>query len=87
MENLQFKSDSNVFRCMECDRKIRVINVAANKPRPVTCKRCGTEYEVLKRTSGTGLQIMLKTASEPDAASLQEAEMEEEDVENEEEEK
>ncbi|MBS3054565.1 MAG: hypothetical protein J4431_03445 [Candidatus Aenigmarchaeota archaeon] len=87
MENIQFKSDSDSFECRECEKKISVAKASISDPRPVSCEKCGTEYEVLKRKSGPGLEIMMRTASETDAESAEEAELEEEDEENPEEEK
>jgi NAD-dependent SIR2 family protein deacetylase len=82
MDNMQFKSDTNEFECIECQDTIKVEYADPDKPRTVSCDKCGTEFDVLKRTSGPGLQILLKTASEPDEVSMHEAELEEEDVEN-----
>ncbi|HLD83343.1 MAG TPA: hypothetical protein VI979_00630 [archaeon] len=86
MENVQFKSETNSFQCRECEKNISVSSVSVDVARTVTCEKCGTEYEVLKRKSGPGLEIMMKTASETDAESAEEAELEEEDEENPEEE-
>ena len=82
MENMQFKSDTNEFECVECQDKIKVEYTDPDTARTVTCEKCGTEFDVLKRTSGPGLEILLKTATEPDVVSTQEAELEEEDIEN-----
>ncbi len=82
MENIQFKSDSNEFECVECQKKIKVEVINPNVARTITCEKCGTEFEMLKRTSGPGLEILLKTTTEPDPVSIHEAELEEEDVEN-----
>ena len=82
MENSQFKSDSDEFECIQCSNKIKIENTDTEIARTVTCSRCATEYDVLARTSGPGLEILVKTRTEPEQSEMEEAELEDEDVEN-----
>ncbi len=80
MENIQFDTDENSFECVECQNIIRV-EVAQQKPRPITCEECGTVYHVTKKEGG-GLSVTVITKSEPDIISQEEEELEEEYLED-----
>lgn len=55
MDNFQFETDDDEFECIECGRMIEV-KVVQNRPRPITCEECGTEYSVAKNF-GSGLFV------------------------------
>jgi len=90
MENLQFHVDKNKFNCVECGDVIKIppklIKAIENDPEeralPITCKSCGTEYEVGIDPEGAGLIVTVETTSESEL--LEEEEMEFEDEEEEE---
>ena len=84
MEREQFDVENNKFHCVECNKRISV-EVAENKPRPVTCPDCGTVYSVSKNNKG-GLSVTMQTESEPELITESEENLEEEFLDEKEEE-
>ena len=74
MENTQFDADGKSFNCVECNGKVSAL-VLENKPRPLTCKGCGTVYHVAKNPMG-GMAVTVVTRSESEAMEHEEDEME-----------
>ena len=78
MENYTFETDENAFRCVECSERIKVDKVQ-DEPRPVSCERCGTTYNVAKSPEGEGMTVEVLTRSEPDVITEEEKNLEEND--------
>ncbi|MBS3051019.1 MAG: hypothetical protein J4400_02635 [Candidatus Aenigmarchaeota archaeon] len=78
MQNYSFETDENAFRCVECNERIKVEKVQS-EPRPVSCEKCGTEYLVAKSPGGEGMTVEVVTKSEPDLATEEEKNLEEND--------
>ncbi|HLC67743.1 MAG TPA: hypothetical protein VJI12_02560 [archaeon] len=78
MEDFSFETDYNAFRCVECNELIRV-EVAEDKPRPITCQKCETVFMVSRSPQGEGLTVTAVTESEPDAVSESERNIEEDE--------
>ena len=78
MENYTFETDENALRCVECDERIKV-EILQNDPRPVSCEKCGTVYNVAKSPEGEGMTVEVMTQSEPDVISEEEKNLEEND--------
>ena len=76
MERLQFEIDGNSFKCVECDQAITVEKIE-QKPRPISCEGCGTEYRVSKSMAG-GMAVTVVTESEPEVVTHSEEEVEDE---------
>lgn len=78
MENYTFETEENAFRCVECDERIKVEELQG-EPRPVSCEKCGTTYNVAKSPEGEGMTVEVLTQSEPDVISQEETNLEEND--------
>lgn len=80
MENYTFETDTNAFHCVECDDRIKVERVQS-EPRPVSCEKCGTEYNVAKSPEGEGMTVQVITKSEPDLITEEEKNLEQDNEE------
>ncbi|HLC77096.1 MAG TPA: hypothetical protein VJH04_02735 [archaeon] len=78
MDNYSFDTEENAFRCVECDNRIKV-GLVQKEPRPVSCEKCGTVYNVVKSPEGAGMSVEVVTKSEPDVISEDEKNLEEND--------
>jgi len=86
MENMQFHIEDNKFECVECGNIIEISEQFIEsiesdpdqKPLPLTCDECGTEYLIALDPTGPGLIATVKTSSEPELISETERELEEE---------
>ena len=76
MENMTFETDSNVFRCVECDERIKV-EIVEKEPRQIGCEKCGVEYLVAQ--NGDGMTVEVLTKSEPELTEEEEKNLEEND--------
>lgn len=71
MQNYSFETDTNAFHCVECNERIKV-DLVQNEPRPVSCEKCGTEYNVAKSPEGEGMTVEVVTKSEPELIEMEE---------------
>lgn len=78
MEDYSFETDDNAFHCIGCNERIKV-EVVQREPRPITCEKCETTYLVAKSPEGEGMTVEVVTKSEPDAVSLDEQNIEEDE--------